>query len=170
MNDKKKTEVATEKKAKGMQKAAPVSLFSPFNDMDSWFEDRFPATMRRRFYGNWPRFSEFKAFKGRMPSVDVIDRDKEFHVRAEIPGVEKKDLDISVTEDSVSIKGCVKHEEKEERGEYYRRETSSGSFSRSVTLPGKVDSSKVKATFKDGVLEMTIPKVKESKRKKISVE
>lgn len=170
MNDKNKTEVATEKNAKDMQTAAPESFFSPFNDMDRWFEDAFPARMRRRSYGKWPSLGEFRPFQGRMPTVDVIDRDKEIIVRAEIPGVDKKDLDISVTEDSVSIKGSVKHEEKEEKGEYYRRETSSGSFSRSVTLPSEVDSSKVKATFKDGVLEMTLPKVKQSKRKKVSVE
>jgi HSP20 family protein len=170
MNDKSKTEVATEKKAKGLQTAAPESFFSPFNDMDRWFEDAFPARMRRRAYGKWPSMSEFRPFEGRMPTVDVIDRDKEIYVRAEIPGVDKKDLDISVTEDSVSIKGSVKHEEKEEKGEYYRHETSSGSFSRTMALPCDVDSSKAKATFKDGVLEMTLPKVKESSRKKISVE
>jgi HSP20 family protein len=109
-------------------------------------------------------------FEGRMPSVDVIDRDNEILVRAEIPGVDKKDLDVSVTEDSVCIKGSVQHEEEEEKGEYYRRETSSGSFARTMALPGEVDATKVKTKFKDGVLEMTLPKVKQSKRLKISLD
>jgi hypothetical protein len=81
-------------------------------------------------------------FEGRMPSVDVIDRDNEILVRAEIPGVDKKDLDVSVTEDSVCIKGSVQHEEEEEKGEYYRRETSSGSFARTMILPSEVDTAK----------------------------
>jgi len=92
-----------------------------------------------------------------MPSVDIIahDNDNEIQVHAEIPGVDKKDLDISVTEDSVSINGSAKHEE--EKGEYYRRETSSGSFACTVAVPYEVDTAKVKAKFKDGVLEMSLP-------------
>jgi len=109
-------------------------------------------------------------FEGRIPSVDVIDRDDEILVRAEIPGVKKKDLDVSVTEDSICIKGSAQHEEEEEKGEYCRRETASGSFARTVPLPGEVDTAKVKAEFKDGVLEMTLPKVKQAKRQKISLD
>ena len=127
--------------------------------------------MQRHFRGGWPSWGEMPAvFEGRMPSVDVIDRDNEILVRAEIPGVDKKDLDVSVTEDSVCIKGSVQHEEEEEKGEYYRRETSSGSFARTMILPSEVDTTKVKAKFKDGVLEMTLPKVKQSKRQKISLD
>ena len=155
MSDKKKkTEVSTQKKDQSVQHAAPVSLFGPFNDMERWFADAFPARWRKHLHSDWPSMGGFlndynAAFEGRLPSVDVIDRDSEINVRAEIPGVDKKDLDISVTEDSVSLKGSVKHEEVEEEGEYYRRETSSGSFSRTVALPCEVDSSNVKAKFKE---------------------
>ena len=99
-----------------------------------------------------------------------VERDSEILVRVEIPGVDKKDLDISVTENSVRIKGSVQHEEVEEKGEYYRRETSSGSFARTVVLPSEVYTSNVKTKFESGVLEMTLPKSKPSKRQKISVE
>ena len=109
-------------------------------------------------------------FEGRIPSVQVIERDSEIIVRAEIPGVDKKDLDVSVTENSVSIKGSVQHEEEEEKGEYYHRETSSGSFARTVALPSGIDTTKVKAEFKGGVLKMTLPKVKASKRQKVSLD
>lgn len=146
-------------------------MLSPFGEMEHWFENAFPARWRRRFHGGWPSRDEFPAvFEGRVPSVDVIERDSEILVRAEIPGVDKKDLDISVTENSVSIKGSVQHEEVEEKGEYYRRETSSGSFARMVVLPSEVDTSNVKTKFENGMLEMTLPKAKPSKRQKISVE
>lgn len=168
MNDKKKTEITKSKKEQSIQRAAPLSAFHPFNEMEHWFENAFPVSWRRHFHGGWPTPGEFSAvFEGRMPSVDIIDHDSEIQVRAEIPGVDKKDLDISVTEDSVSIKGSVKHEEEEKKGEYYHRETSSGSFARTVALPCEVDTANVKAKFKDGVLEMTLPKVKQTKRKKI---
>lgn len=84
-------------------------------------------------------------------------------------GVDKKDIDISVGEDSVTIKGETRKEEKEEKGDYYRCEISSGSFSRTVALPAAVDGAKATATFKDGVLELTLPKLKATKRHKISV-
>jgi HSP20 family protein len=171
MSKEKKTEATAEKQGQNIQRAAPASMFSPFDEMDRWFEGAFPARWRRRFRGGWPSWDELPAFfEGRMPSVDVIDRDKEILVRAEIPGVDKKDLDISVTGDSVSIKGSARHEEEEEKGEYYRRETSSGSFARTVVLPSEVDTAKVKATFKDGVLEMTLSKVKQSKRQKVPLD
>lgn len=68
------------------------------------------------------------------------------------------------------IKGNTSHEEKEERDDYYRREISRGSFTRTLALPGDVDSSKAAAKFKDGVLELTLPKVETSKRRTIKVE
>jgi len=101
--------------------------------------------------------------------VDVIDRDDEVVVKAELPGVEKKDLDVSVTETSVTIKGTTSHEEKEEKGDYYRCEISRGAYARTVALPSYVDADKAKASFKDGVLELTLPKVEKSKRRSIEI-
>ena len=171
MSKEKKNEVKGSKKDLNIRPATPESMLSSFEEMERWFENAFPARWRRRFHGGWPSWGEFPTvFEGRVPSVDVIERDSEILVRAEIPGVDKKDLDISVTENSVSIKGSVQHEEVEEKGEYYRRETSSGSFARTVVLPSEVDTSNVKTKFESGVLEMTLPKAKPSKRQKISVE
>jgi len=167
----KRSEATAEKPGRGLQRAAPAPMFHPFDAMERWFEGMFPARLRRRFGGGWPSWDELPAvFEDRMPSVDVVDRDNEILVRAEIPGVDKKDLDVSMTEDSVCIKGSVQHEKEEEKGEYYRRETASGSFARTVYLPGEVDTNKVKAKFKDGILEMTLPKLKQSKRQKISLD
>ncbi len=88
---------------------------------------------------------------------------------AEMPGVKSEGLDISVTDNSASINGSTSHEEKEEKGDYYRSEISRGTFSRVLSLPSDVDSDKRRATFKDGILELKLPKVEKAKRKKISI-
>jgi HSP20 family protein len=96
------------------------------------------------------------------PRVDVSETDKEIKVSAELPGMDEKDIDVSLARDTLTIKG-EKKEEKEEKGEdYYRMERSYGSFTRSVSLRVEVDTDKVQATFKKGVLEITLPKTPEA--------
>jgi HSP20 family protein len=105
------------------------------------------------------------------PCVDVSETDKEIKVSAELPGMDEKDIDVSLTRDTLTIKG-EKKEEKEEKGEdYYRMERSYGSFTRSVPLTVEVDTDKVQATFKKGVLEITLPKTPEAiqETKKVAV-
>jgi HSP20 family protein len=153
-----------------MQKAEPKHALSPFEEMDRMFEDYFSRGWMRPFPWKWPSLGEMaKPFEGKMPKVDVIERDDEVVVKAELPGVEKKDIDVSVTENSVTIKGSTSHEEKEEKGDYYRCEISQGAYSRTVGLPSYVDADKAKANFKDGILELTLPKVEKSKRRTIEV-
>jgi HSP20 family protein len=167
MAEEAKKEVTTGK-PKEIQKAAPARTLSPFEEMDRWFESFFPRGWMRPMRWEWPELPA--AFEGRMPRVDVIDREAEIVVRAEVPGVDKKDLDVSVTENAVTIQGSTRHEEKEERENYYRREITRGAFSRTVALPGDVDSSKAKASFKEGVLELTIPKVEKAKRRSVTID
>lgn len=157
-----------------IQKAEPAHPLSPFEAMDrlmdQMFEGGFPRGWMRPFRMEWPAWAEARApFEGKTPKVDVIDRDKEVVVKAELPGVDKKDVDISVTHNSVTIKATTSHEEKEEKGDYYRCEMSRGSFARTLALPSEVAESKAKANFKDGVLELTIPKVKERKRHSVKI-
>jgi HSP20 family protein len=139
--------------------------------MESFFEQYFGRPWFRPFRRDLPAWDELsKAFEGRIPNVDVIDREKEVIVRAEIPGVKKEDLEVSLCDNRLTVKGSTRHEEtKEEEGEYYRRELSRGSFSRMITLPSDIDTEKARAEFKDGVLEMTLPKQKPSKRHRIRV-
>lgn len=158
-------------KGQEIQKAAPVKVTGPFEEMERMFENFFSPGWMRPLH--WPRslLGEMAApFSGAMPRVDVIDRDDEVVVRAEIPGVEKKDLDVSMTNNTVTVKGSTRHEEREEKGNYHRCEISHGAFSRTVTLPAEVDDSKAKAVFKDGLLELTIPKKEKSKRHSISIQ
>lgn len=145
---------------------------SPFEEMERmfqslWGQPWWPRRMMRPFegeFGNLPA-----PFEGRTPKVDVIERDKEVLVKAELPGVKKEDLDVSVSDTSVTIRASTRHEEKKEEGEYYRREMSRGEFVRTLGLPAEVDGAKAKASFKDGILELTVPKVVESRRHKVSV-
>jgi len=108
---------------------------------------------------------------GFWPQVDVTETDKEIKVCAEIPGVDAKDIDVSVEDGMLTIKGEKKYErEANEKGQY-RIERSYGAFERSLALPAEVDESKAKAEFKKGVLRLTLPKRPgaASRRKKIPV-
>lgn len=172
-NEKKKSEVSASKGAsKGeVQKATPARALSPFEEMDRMFEHFFPRGWMRPFHWERPSWAELPLpFEGKMPRIDVIDRDTEIVIHAEVPGVDKKDLDVSVTDNSVTIKGKTEREVKEEKENYYRCETSQGSFSRTIPLPSKVDSEKAKTKFKDGLLELTLPKAEKSTRRNIKIE
>lgn len=105
------------------------------------------------------------------PKLDVAETEKEYQVTLEIPGVEEKDIDVSLSGDVLTIKGEKKAEEKEEGKNWHRVERSYGSFQRSFTLPDGVNSDKIEAGFKNGVLDVRIPKTGEVKleTKKISV-
>ncbi len=103
------------------------------------------------------------------PNVDVAESENDIIVKVEIPGIDPKDIDISITGDTLTIKG-EKQEEKENKGKsYHRVERSYGSFTRTINLPVSVMTDKVEAKGHHGVLEITLPKMEESKTKKISV-
>ena len=153
---------------KGEIEKAPELFAKRWDDMDRMFEDYFGRTWLRPF-GAWPRplATEFAPM---LPKVDVVDRDDEVIVRAEVPGMEKDELDISISGNMLTLKGETRREEKQEQGDYFRCEMSHGSFARTLVLPADVDESKAKASLKGGVLELKLPKVKESKRRAIRIE
>lgn len=151
--------------------AAPAKSgrgLAPWEDLDRLFDDflqrRWPHPFRDI---RWPELPSLREWK--VPSVDVVDRDEEVFVRAEIPGIEKEDLDVSIVERILRIKGSTRHEEEKRDEDYYRQEIRSGSFSRTVLLPSEVNTAKAKASYKDGILELHLPKVVQAKREKISV-
>ncbi len=121
---------------------------------DRFFEDEF---LPLRGEKNW------------APAFDISENEKEYMVSAELPGIDEKDLDITITGGMLSVKG-EKKKEKEEKGEtYHRIERSYGSFSRSFRIPDAVQEDKVGATYKDGILKLILPKAKESTVKKITI-
>lgn len=153
------TEVST---PKGTVERMPRAM-GPFGDIERLFDDFFGRRYPRAF--GWDRpFGEPQAFG---PSVDVIDRDDEVLVRAEVPGYNKEDIEVAVSGNALTLKGETRTEEKQEEGDYYHCEISRGSFSRTIGLPADVDESK--ASMKDGVLELTLPKIERSKRRTISI-
>ena len=139
-------------------------------DLERVLDDLLQRRWPRPFRWEWPRWGELsRLMEQQTPSVDIVDKDKEVLVRAELPGVKREDLDVSIAERTLTIKGSSRKEEKEEQEGYFRHEIRSGSFSRSVLLPADVNAAKAAANFKDGVLELHLPKARASKRKQISV-
>lgn len=164
----------TEAKVTSLQKTAsrqPRRMMSPFGDFNNFFEQFRNHDWMHPF--NWPGAaqSHIPMFaEGRMPKVDIIDNEKDILIRAELPGVDKKDLDISMTDHSVTFKACTNYEDKEEKGDYYRSEIEQGEYSRTIGLPADVDIDKAESTFKNGILELTVPKVERSQRRSIKVD
>ncbi|MEZ4548454.1 MAG: Hsp20/alpha crystallin family protein [Thermodesulfobacteriota bacterium] len=104
------------------------------------------------------------------PSVDISENENAFVLKAELPGVNREDINIDINNKTLTLKGEKKFEEKTEKENYVRVERSYGSFSRTFALSDKVDTENVKASYKDGVLEVTLPKKEEAKPKEIKVE
>jgi len=108
--------------------------------------------------------------EGFAPAVDISEDDNNVEVRCDLPGVKKDDIDISVSDNLLTIKGEKRDEKEEKEDSYYRRESWSGSFQRTVALPDSADPDKAKAEMKDGILTLTMPKREEKKRKQIKVD
>ncbi len=121
-----------------------------------------------RTSGEWERFARGVW----SPAVDMYESDKEIVVKAELPGLTAKDIDITVDEDMLTIKGERKFFKEAKEENYYRLERRYGTFERAVTLPASIQKNKAKATFKEGVLEIRMPTAKEveTKRVKVAVE
>jgi HSP20 family protein len=121
---------------------------------DSFFEGR-PA--RRLEEGEW------------YPSLDVAETKNDVVVKAEVPGMDPKDIDISLSNGALTIKGEKKQEREEKEENYHLIERSYGAFTRSVQLPCEVKTDKINASYKNGVLKVTLPKAEEAKTKEIKI-
>jgi HSP20 family protein len=100
-----------------------------------------------------------------MPRVDETEDEKGFHVRVELPGMDQKDVDITMSDGFLTISGEKKQDEEETGKNFYRKERSFGSFRRVLQLPGDIDESKIDASFKKGVLSIELPKTEEARKK-----
>jgi len=131
-------------------------FYSLHQEMNRLFEE-FERGFGFRAGSRWLEpISDFHAH------VDVKDTDKELVITAEVPGVEMKDIDVSITSDGLTIKGEKRAEKEEKDKGYYRMERGYGSFQRVVPLPCEVDRNSINATYKDGVVKVTLPKTKEA--------
>jgi len=103
------------------------------------------------------------------PAVNVVDQENEILVTAELPGLEKDDFNLEIEQDRLLLRGEKKTEKEDKKGSYVIRESQYGSFSRSIPLPAAVDREAVHATYKQGVLRVTLPKTAEAKKSRIPV-
>lgn len=141
----------------------PWEGFKDLDEIKKEIDDIFSGRPFRR--GLKPFFTgEF------APAVDIINKKDSIVVKAEIPGVDKKDITVSIDEDQLLIKGEVKREQEVNEKDYYRSERTYGTFSRTIKLPTAVDKSKVKASYKNGILEVALPKTEPTKTKEVKVE
>ena len=144
-------------------------------ELTTWKPPRELDRMRSDVDRLWDAFFEgrpmkrFDETKGWLPSIDVSETKNEIVVKAELPGMDPKDIDLSLSDGSLVLKGEKKHEKEEKEENYHFIERSYGSFVRSVPLPAEVKHDKINASYKNGVLKVVLPKSEESKKKEIKI-
>jgi HSP20 family protein len=137
-------------------------LFEDFGGDDFW---RRPFRSLAALEQSWPK--KFVA----VPAVDVVETDKSYEITAELPGMDEKKIEVNVANGGITIKREKKEETEEKKKDYYVSERRYGSFERYFALPEGVDTDKIAATFKNGVLRVTLPKTAEAQKpaKKIEI-
>jgi HSP20 family protein len=157
-----------EKSSKALEPVRPSTLLPRWEHeiermFDEFWRRPFPSLIGAERW--WPA----PAFRMPAPTLDVYEEKDDVVVKAELPGLSKEDIEVNLTGSTLTIKGEKKKEEEVKEKDYYRRERSYGSFTRSLELPSEVKADQVSASFKNGVLEIRMPKTEEAKKKEIKV-
>ena len=148
---------------KAMQKRSELSPIETIRrEMDRFFDDIVPFSHKG---GNGGMRMELWA-----PDTDVSETDDDYTISVDLPGITKKDVEVSYKDNRLTISGKREHEEEEEKKDYLRRERYRGSFTRSFTLPSEVKEEDIKARFKDGVLKVQVPKSEVRKPKTVAID
>lgn len=162
--------MAEKAKEKETRSLAPWRPFAELGrlerDMERMFEDLWGRRMRPLWPERWWPAGEMEIS---APALDVYEEKDDIVVKAELPGMEKDNIEVNISDHFLTIKGEKKKEEEVKEEHYYRSERSYGSFVRAVELPKDVHADKVKAAFKNGILEIRMPKTEEAKKKEIKV-
>lgn len=141
-----------------------------FSDAEQLFEEWFEDFWSRPLIRRWrPNFTRLRSALLEAPALDVYEQKDDVIVKAEIPGLTKDEIDITLEGNTLTIKGEKKKEEEVKEEDYYRCERTYGAFSRSIDLPVAVQMDKVNASFKDGVLEIQLPKSEQAKKNVVKV-
>ena len=147
-----------------------IVRWEPFRDllslqdrMNRLFDESYRSTQRGTTDDEWALGGSW------APAVDIYEQGTDIVLKAELPGVDPKDVDIRLENNVLSLRGQRKLESEVKRESYHRVERSYGTFSRSFTLPTVVDQASIKAEFKDGLLRLTLPKREEAKPKQIQI-
>jgi len=131
-------------------------------DMDRLFDEFTKPARRRRI---WPKSEGLV-----IPSIDLYDRKTEIVIKIELPGVRREDIDLTITKDTLTLKGEIKKDDDVKEEDYYISERMIGSFSRTIALPFEVESEKAQAAMNNGLLEIVMPKREEARPKEIKIE
>lgn len=138
--------------------------FGGLNRLEQEMQETFD-----RWFHRWPwPFGDADSL-GQVPPVDVVDRKEEVVLRADLPGLTEKDIELTLENGNLTIRGERNEEEEAKEEDYYCSERWLGAFSRSLTLPTGVDADKIRATFREGVLEVHLPKTAKAEGKKIEI-
>jgi HSP20 family protein len=162
------------KKSSPAQENVPDVWHSFRSEMDRLF-DRFSSGLGfpslRRMFDVEPSWRSASSFSIAAPAIDMSEDQKAYKISAELPGIDAKDIDLSVSDDMLVLRGEKRQEKEEKDKDYHFSERSYGSFQRSFELPSSVDRSKIAADFSKGVLTITLPKTAEAQKpvKKIEV-
>jgi HSP20 family protein len=171
-----KLAVKTEEKRPETARAGAVESW-PFGglrrEIDRLFEDftsnPWRSPFRRTLFDAEP-FWRGDISWGKVPAVDVADTTKDYEVTAELPGLDEKNIEVKFSDGTLTIKGEKKEEKEEKKKDYYLSERRYGSFQRSFSVPDGIDAEKIEATFKNGVLTVTLPKTVEAQKKEKNIE
>lgn len=163
------SQVSILRKFEPRNRAIDVRRTTPLTrSMEEFFEDFPPRRWMETFepFGwKWPMGVDYeRAFR-----LDVVDREKELLVRAELPGVEKDDVDVTITGDRLLIEAEREFEEEDEKEDFYRQETGYGKLMRTVVLPVEVDIENIHAELQEGILTITLPKIRVAERHTVKV-
>ncbi len=165
--------MVTETKKTTKKEVTPFRPFSQIHHMEREFDRFFGDMTARPWFGlRWPDALRLhKDLEPQIPAIEVYEEKDELVVKAELPGMEKENLDVKISEGVLTIRGERKDEgETKEKGSYYS-ERYYGAFTRSIDIPRDLETEKVKARFEKGVLELRIPKTEEARKtKKITIE
>jgi len=145
-----------------------LTRFDPFRDLAT-LQDRFDRLFRESLEGLRPWSRETLQGTSWSPAVDIVETENDIVLRADLPGIDPRDVDIQVENGTLTLKGERKFESDVKEDDYRRVERVYGSFLRSFALPSTVDADKVEAEYRNGVLELKLPKRPEAKPKQIKV-
>jgi HSP20 family protein len=145
-----------------------IARWDPFRELMS-FQERINDLFDRTFWRRGPE-EEGLVTGTWAPAVDIYETDDKVVLKAELPGLKKEDIDIQIRDNTLTLKGEKKFEKEVKEENYHRVERAYGSFQRSFTLPSTIKQEGIEASFKDGVLEISLPKVEEAKPKQIKIQ
>jgi HSP20 family protein len=145
-------------------------LTRPFEEMERLYEALFPSGWFKPFQREGSVWEKMRPYlMPRLPAVDIMDREQEIVVRAELPGVSKEDLSIQVGDNTLTVRGRTRSYDEDRHEDYVCREMTHGEFYRTLSLMSDVDSTATRAAFKDGILEVRLPKRESGKRRSVEI-